>query len=548
MDDRAPTLDPAAAAGSDEAVHSVASGLEAEAAAEAAAAAAAAAETEAAETEAAAAEAAAAEAAAAEAAAAAAAAAFDAPGHIDALLASLGPAGFLENATRHAAAVDAIYRKVQARSKVLPVVERLPRGAQLDDGGKAGLRAWFFTPASTGAECAQMFERRFRIQLPGGGAFDHAPGRTGASAGDQPPLTKPCLARLWAVYEALPPSYVETDPQLLHVLHDHNNGPGSAWYAVPGTGEQGDILLAHPAAGSLAPDAGYELDPVYQVGGPVYQASAGGDAIAGAVPGEPAEDPAQLDATLRHELLQLFDRGDAPMQTAFATIACRCGARYPAEVAAGPLVSLHPDVRRQIVGGAFHRFFCRACGMTTLVDAPRWLTDLSRRQWYTVAPSAGLPWRGAWLAAERARFEAVMMTDAPALVAGWGAEMTRRLVFGLAPLREKLVAAAAGLDDRVVELFKLQLVRDLRDRLSAADYFHLVGASDDELAFERTHPDGLIRRFRLSRVLYDALAMDPTLPTLVELAFPDGLLIDHRAMLVPEAAGAEPEAAGPPRR
>ncbi|HWU86450.1 MAG TPA: CpXC domain-containing protein [Kofleriaceae bacterium] len=223
-----------------------------------------------------------------------------------------------------------------------------------------------------------------------------------------------------------------------------------------------------------------------------------------------------------------------------STIACRCGERYAVEVANGLHISLRPDVRRQILDGTFHRFFCPACGMTTQVDTLIAFTDFPRRQWFTIAPSTGMPWRRRWLAVARESFEATMVENAPEMVAGWGREMTRRLMFGLASLREKLVTADAGLDDRVVELLKIQIIRDLRDRFSAADYFHLVAVTDDELVFERTHPDGLIRRFPVPRGMYAELAARPELPRLIELAFPDGLLIDHRAMLVPEADAAEP--------
>lgn len=229
-----------------------------------------------------------------------------------------------------------------------------------------------------------------------------------------------------------------------------------------------------------------------------------------------------------------------------STIVCRCGERYRVEVATGLHISRRPDLRQQILDGTFHRFFCPACGMTTMVDDLFAFTDFSRRQWFTVAPSTGLPWRRRWLAVARDSFEATMVKNAPELVVGWGQEMTRRLIFGLAPLREKLIAADAGLDDRVVELLKIQLIRDLRDRFSADDYFHLVAVTPaGELAFERTHHDGLIRRFPIPRAMYDALAGDPELPGMIELAFPDGLLIDHRAMLVPEAPEIEGEPVAP---
>jgi hypothetical protein len=218
-----------------------------------------------------------------------------------------------------------------------------------------------------------------------------------------------------------------------------------------------------------------------------------------------------------------------------STIVCKCGERYSVEVANGLHISLRPDLRQQILDGTFHRFFCPSCGMTAMIDATMSFTDFPRRQWFTVAPANGLPWRRQWLEIARTSFQATMVDNAPELVVGWGHEMTRRLMFGLAALREKLITSDAGLDDRVVELLKIQIVRDLRGELSPNHYFHLVAVEDDALVFERTHPDGIIRSFAIPRRIYEDLARDPELPKLIELAFPDGLLIDHRAMLVPEA-------------
>jgi hypothetical protein len=226
-----------------------------------------------------------------------------------------------------------------------------------------------------------------------------------------------------------------------------------------------------------------------------------------------------------------------------STIVCRCGKRYDVEIANGLHISLRPDLRRSILDGTFHRFFCPACGMTTMIDATMSFTDFPRRQWFTIAPSHGLPWRRQWLELARASFQATMVDNAPDMVVGWGREMTRRLMFGLAALREKLVISDAGLDDRVVELMKIQIVRDLRGELSPSHYFHLVAVRGHDIAFERTHPDGLIREFALPRRIYDELAHQPEIENWIELAFPDGLLIDHRAMLVPEADAAQPAVA-----
>lgn len=227
-----------------------------------------------------------------------------------------------------------------------------------------------------------------------------------------------------------------------------------------------------------------------------------------------------------------------------STIICTCGEHYVVEVANGLHISARPDVRQQILEGTFHRFNCPSCGATTMVDKLLSYTDFPKRQWFTIAPSNGLPWRRRWLAVANDSFTATMQHNAPAMVVQWGTEMTRRLMFGLASLREKLVVFDAGLDDRVIELLKIQLIRDLRDTFSADHYFHLVAVRGDRLVLERTHPDGVIRAFEIPRSLYDDLAGSAELATAIGAAFPDGLLIDHRAMLVPEASDEAPAAAG----
>lgn len=222
------------------------------------------------------------------------------------------------------------------------------------------------------------------------------------------------------------------------------------------------------------------------------------------------------------------------------TIVCRCGEHYTVEVANGLHISLRPDVRRQILDGTFHRFHCPACGATTQVDVLLAFTDFPRRQWFTVAPSTGMPWRRQWLELARSTFQATMVDRAPELVQQWSRELTRRLMFGLASLREKLIASDAGLDDRVVELLKIQLIRGLGGALSPDQYFHLVEVTASELVYERTHVDGMIRPLPVPRGLYDDLAAQPDLESHVQRAFPDGILIDHRAIFAPHEEAREP--------
>lgn len=466
--------------------------------------------------------------------AAAAAAALEDPVQLETLLSALGPAGFLAVAARgDAAAVDGAYRGLQARGRVRPLVEVLPKGAQLSAASRAGLRRWLEAPSSTDAECVAMFAQRFRLEGGGGGAAFGGLGRA-------PLWTKSVLAQLWPVLDALPPSGLEQDPERQHLLRDPGRGPGAAYYAGPGSGSQGDVLLAYRAAGR----------------DDLYEASA--DAR-----GAPAVSLPLFNATLRHEIGRAAEEAERGAPAAGASsdasvddpgaaaepgasvsgaaaglspvsIACRCGERYTAEAALGLHVSARPALRAQLLDGAVHRTFCPACGMTVMLDDLLAYTDLPRGQWLTVAPGAGLPWRRRWLAIARESFDATMVQHAPPRVAAWGREVARRLVFGLASLREKLALTAASLDDRIVELLKLQLLRDTRERLSADAYLHFVAATPRELVFERAHADGIIRTAPVPRFLYDALSRARELPALFALAFPDPLLVDARALLIAE--------------
>jgi hypothetical protein len=220
-----------------------------------------------------------------------------------------------------------------------------------------------------------------------------------------------------------------------------------------------------------------------------------------------------------------------------ATIACACGERYPVRVANGLHVSQRPELRQQILDGTLHRFACPACGKTTQLDDMLAFTDFPRRQWFLVAPHHHLAQRKRYVDLAEQSFRTTMVDHAPPLVVEWSREMTRRVLFGLAALREKLVIGDAGLDDRVVELLKIQLVRDTGAEFSLDHYFHLVAVRGDDLVFERTHPDGEIRSFTVPRGLYDDLARHPDLARWIADAFPDGLVIDHRAMLAADAAG-----------
>jgi hypothetical protein len=117
--------------------------------------------------------------------------------------------------------------------------------------------------------------------------------------------------------------------------------------------------------------------------------------------------------------------------------------------------------REAILDDSFQRMTCAACGGAFRADGPLIYIDFDAKQWFGVFPA---PWEAAWWDHEdapRGAFERTMIENCPPLVRSWAPGFQVRAVFGLDQLREKLVAHDAGLDDRVLEAYKLDLLRGL---------------------------------------------------------------------------------------
>ncbi|MDP2313997.1 MAG: CpXC domain-containing protein [Pseudomonadota bacterium] len=140
-------------------------------------------------------------------------------------------------------------------------------------------------------------------------------------------------------------------------------------------------------------------------------------------------------------------------------LACpACAAPGSIALLKGIHISRLPMVKADIREGRFQVYTCPECGHRTQVEAPSVYTDFPNGQFIAVeAPNPpDLP-----AARRRGRevFDACF-TFGPDIAATLGASIRHRLVFGVAALREKVLAWDAGLDDRVVEALKLDLLAE----------------------------------------------------------------------------------------
>lgn len=214
------------------------------------------------------------------------------------------------------------------------------------------------------------------------------------------------------------------------------------------------------------------------------------------------------------------------------TVLChRCGGRFPAQLWTGLHATTARGVRDEVLADTFHRFDCPHCGDSVRVEPTMLYTDFERHHWIAVLPDEAIRHRSELVRLVDEGFHRNMEVHCPPMVKQWAPLFLRRVVFGLQSLRDKLIAFDAGLDDRVLELFKLQLLRgagpvrqDTRLWLDAVEAERLVFCR-----IEREEGVGmdLVRRFAVPRVAYEALVDRPT-PHL------EGAVVDWRAPMQPD--------------
>jgi len=155
-----------------------------------------------------------------------------------------------------------------------------------------------------------------------------------------------------------------------------------------------------------------------------------------------------------------------------------CGHSFTAQLARGINIRRTPELKKKIIDGLFHRVTCPVCGHTFTVEKEFSYTDFDTNTFIKVMPA---PDRHLWKQASKdltAEVRAIPDELAPAK------KRTLRVVFGLAELREKIIAQEYGLDDRLAELMKVLLIHEhpfliQRSRLR----IHLDAVNDTAIQF-----------------------------------------------------------------
>lgn len=145
-------------------------------------------------------------------------------------------------------------------------------------------------------------------------------------------------------------------------------------------------------------------------------------------------------------------------------LACpHCSQQVPFDVCASVNADRRPDLRAAILDNTFQLATCPHCSGQFRMEPQLNYLDVGRGQWIAAFPHDQIDNWATIEAAAQESFGKAYGPQASAVEREIGDDLTVRVVFGWAGLREKLLAMDARLNDVHLEQAKLVLMRELDD-------------------------------------------------------------------------------------
>ncbi len=217
------------------------------------------------------------------------------------------------------------------------------------------------------------------------------------------------------------------------------------------------------------------------------------------------------------------------------TVTCpSCGKDIDFEVVHSVNADRRPDLRDAIFDGSFQQQPCSNCQAPFRLQPEMTYVDIGRGQWISVQPLSSL---GKWQDLEdsaRTGFDLAYGAQASPAAKSVGEDLRPRLAFGWTALREKLLANEHGLDDVVLELLKIAILRGLQGMpIADNNELRLIEVSDDILTLGWIFPEteAALETMEVPRGLYDDIAADPESWEAVATQLSDGAYVDMQKLI-----------------
>jgi hypothetical protein len=218
------------------------------------------------------------------------------------------------------------------------------------------------------------------------------------------------------------------------------------------------------------------------------------------------------------------------------TAQCRtCGTEVHTDLAASVNADRRPDLRAAILDGSFQAIICPGCATPVRLPAHMTYLDMARGQWILTEDVGRFPqWRRVEAEAQ-ALFDQAFGSQAPEVAREIGREITPRLVFGWTALKEKLIVQEAGLNDVVLELLKISILKNVAGPpMTDLTELRLLDASETMLAFRWTdeRTEETLVELPMEREIYDTLAADLDNWVALKAQVEAGLFVDMRRLFM----------------
>lgn len=218
------------------------------------------------------------------------------------------------------------------------------------------------------------------------------------------------------------------------------------------------------------------------------------------------------------------------------TVACpSCKEELTFETAHSVLADRRPDMRAAILAGTFQAEVCEHCGTHFRREPDLNYLDIARGQWILTCPATDVVDWPALEARAQGIFELGYGVMAPAPAQEIGRDLAVRVAFGWPALREKILAAEAGLDDALLECLKLNILRTL-DGPAMTDTVELRLHDADEarltLAWLDSDSGELIEIIEVPRAAYDRLAEAGADYAELRASLGEGPFVDMNRLLI----------------
>ncbi|MCW3784752.1 CpXC domain-containing protein [Defluviimonas salinarum] len=193
-------------------------------------------------------------------------------------------------------------------------------------------------------------------------------------------------------------------------------------------------------------------------------------------------------------------------------ITCQeCGHVYTIEAVGSVNADRRPDLRDAILDDTFQVIECPNCGFAFRLEPLFNYLDVGRGQWIMSLPGRQMSDYGELETEAQELFDTTYGVKTTGAAREIGDALAPRLTFGWPAVREKILIADLDLDDVVVEMVKMDLIRRMDEvPMRRGIECRLIGLDVERMQFRwlDTEDEGAVMGVSVGKELYDVIAED----------------------------------------